>query len=149
MNTFRTFFAEDAYVEKIRKLSETWPGGYGMFLRACTQDGETISHYMSSGMILTDIANILPYTQYLGEEPIYHPGNLPFLVGLVNQHIQSAVEQHLNIDNPTDEDITQALEQLGLEFLTEDSATELLSHVDISDQPYEQVMTRLGITFLN
>lgn len=131
---FRTFLVEAEYVEQFRILASSWPDGAGMFKRECkhneeTPDNETISYYLSTGFVSESVANILPYTSYSQEEPVYHQGNLHILLPIVNQYL---LDQNPNATP-----------------ITEEYATELLSHIDISDQPYQQAMERLNLTFVH
>jgi len=120
MELFRTLIVSAAIAPSVRGLSDTWPGGVGLFT-VPLYTGETITHYLSSGMISGVIAEQLPHTDYSGAEPVVFEGDLEALV------------EAINTDNPSAE-------------VTVPQLTALLSGADISTQTWQDALNRLELT---
>ena len=120
MDTFRTMIVSSAIAPSVRGLSDTWPGGVGLFT-VPLYTGETITHYLSSGMISGVIAEQLPHTDYSGESPAVFAGDLEALV------------EAINIDNPS-------------AGVTVPQLTALLAGADISTQEWQDALNRLELT---
>jgi len=120
MDKFRTLIVSASIAPAVRALADTWPGGQGMFT-VPLYTGSDVTHYISTGMINGAIADQLPYTDYSGEEPVEHEGDLEALVEAINS------------DNP---EADATVEQITL----------LLSGADVSTQEWREAIERLNLT---
>lgn len=120
----RTMIVPAALVTTVRDLAATWPAGSGMWITPlCPVDAEdqTPTHYISTGLIDAEIAAVMPWVDYNGEEPTQHPGNPEALAQMLHeQHPEASAEQLEGIiaacDISTQEPHTAA-ERLGLRLL--------------------------------
>jgi len=108
-----------AIAPAVRALAATWPGGAGMF-EVPLYTGSDATHYISTGMINGTIADQLPYTDYSGDEPVIHDGDLEALV------------EAINTDNPEAGATVEQIESL-------------LAGADISTQDWRDAVERLGL----
>ena len=120
MELFRTLIVSAAIAPSVRGLSDTWPGGIGMFI-VPLYTGGAITHYMSSGMLSGAIAERLPHTDYSGEGPAVIDGDLESLV------------EAINTDNPSANATVEGL-------------TAMLSGADISTQDWRDAIARMNLT---
>jgi hypothetical protein len=120
----RTMIVPAALTPTVRDLAATWAGGVGMFITPLCpvdQEDETPTHYISTGLIDAEIAAVMPWTDYNGEEPTTHPGNPEALAAMLHeQHPEATPEQLEAIiaacDISTQEPHTAA-SRLGLKIL--------------------------------
>lgn len=93
----RTMIVPAALTPTVRDLAATWAGGVGMFITPlCPIDAEdtTPTHYISTGLIDADIAAVMPWTEYGGEEPVQHAGDPEALAAMLHeQHPDATPEQ--------------------------------------------------------
>ena len=110
------------HVELARKLCETLagPGGAGMFTAALSTTGlDPATHYISSGLIESDFADLLPLIEFTADaDPVIHPGQ-PDLI------TQMATDQGMGV--------------------TVDEVQPLLASVDVTEQPPTDALDRLGL----
>ena len=110
------------HVDLARKLCETLagPGGAGMFTTALSATGvDPATHYISSGLIESDFADLLPLIELPADaDPVIHPGQ-PDLI------TQMATDQGMGV--------------------TVDEVQALLASVDVSEQPPTDALDRLGL----
>lgn len=117
----RTMIVPDPLVATVQGLTSTWSAGQGMFLTGCcaeNDDEQAVTHRISSGPIDRDIAILMPWTDYEGEEPVSHPGDLEALAALFGGAV-TAVELEAIIsqcDISTQEPYAAAA-RLGLRIL--------------------------------
>lgn len=107
-------------VESCRALAATWEGGVGMWITPL-YTGPELTHYISTGVISEGIAQYLPCTDYSGDDPVTHAGDIPGLVDAINT------------DNP----------EAGA---TVEGITALLAYADISNQDWPAAVARMGLT---
>jgi hypothetical protein len=118
MTNFRTMIVPTALVETVRALAATWAGGVGMFITPLAPPPEPVvyppapedpdepapyieppappvpTHYISTGLIDAEIAAVMPWTDYNGEESVTHPGNPEALAAMLHeQHPEATPEQ--------------------------------------------------------
>jgi hypothetical protein len=113
-----------ALAPTVRDLAATWAGGVGMFITPLCpvdQEDETPTHYISTGLIDKEIADVMPWTDYNGEEPTQNPGNPEALAAMLHeQHPEATPEQLEGIiaacDISTQEPHTAA-NRMGLKIL--------------------------------
>lgn len=109
-------------VDLARKLCETLagPGGAGMFTTALSATGDDpATHYISSGLIESDFADLLPLIEFPADaDPVIHPGQ-PDLI------TQMATDQGMGV--------------------TVDEVQALLASVDVTEQPPTDALDRLGL----
>lgn len=89
----RTMIVPETLVTTVQGLTSTWTAGDGMFLTGmCPVDSETQepTHRISAGPIDQDIAILMPWTDYEGEEPVSHPGDLEALAALFGGAVTAA-----------------------------------------------------------
>jgi hypothetical protein len=93
----RTMIVPAALTPTVRDLAATWAGGVGMFITGlCPIDAEdtTPTHYISTGLIDKDIADVMPWVDYSGEEPVQHAGDPEALAAMLHeQHPDVTPEQ--------------------------------------------------------
>lgn len=110
------------HVELARKLCETLagPGGAGMFTTPLSTTGvDPATHYISSGLIESEFADLLPLIELPADaDPVIHPGQ-PDLI------IQMATTQGMGV--------------------TVDEVQALLASVDVTEQPPTDALDRLGL----
>ena len=110
------------HADLARVLCETLagPGGAGMFTTALSATGDDpATHYISSGLIESDFADLLPLIELSADaDPVIHPGQ-PDLI------IQMATTQGLGV--------------------TFDEVQALLAAVDVTEQPPTDALDRLGL----
>lgn len=110
------------HADLARVLCETLagPGGAGMFTTALSATGDDpATHYISSGLIESDFADLLPLIELSADaDPVIHPGQ-PDLI------IQMATTQGLGV--------------------TFDEVQALLASVDVTEQPPTDALDRLGL----
>ncbi len=114
----RTIIVPATQVSVYRDMADTFTGGVGMFITPL-YTGATLTHYISSGMIDSTLATMMPHTDYSGEEPVTHEGDLGALV------------DHMNATEPESADLP--------------TVTALLDACDVSTQTAGEAMTRLGL----
>ena len=114
----RTIIVPAAPVSTYQDMADTFPGGTGMFVMPLYTDSD-LTHYISSGPIDPLLASMMPHTDYSGEEPVTHEGDLEALV------------DHMNATEPESADLP--------------TVTALLDACDISTQSAEEAMARLGL----
>ena len=103
------------------------PGGSNMFVTPLSATGMfPASHYISSGMIEAPFANLLPLTSVVLAEDGTPSANI--------QPGNAALTAQLAAD-------------AGLPF-TEEEISMLLSAVDVSEQPAEDALVRLGLRMI-
>ena len=110
------------HADLARKLCETLagPGGAGMFTTALSATGDDpATHYISSGLIESDFADLLPLIEFPADaDPVIHPGQ-PDLI------TQMATDQGMGV--------------------TVDEVQALLASVDVTEQPPTDALDRLGL----
>lgn len=110
------------HADLARKLCETLagPGGAGMFTTALSTTGlDPATHYISSGLIESDFADLLPLIELPADaDPVIHPGQ-PDLI------TQMATDQGMGV--------------------TVDEVQALLASVDVTEQPPTDALDRLGL----
>lgn len=110
------------HADLARVLCETLagPGGAGMFTTALSATGDDpATHYISSGLIESDFADLLPLIELPADaDPVIHPGQ-PDLI------IQMATTQGMGV--------------------TFDEVLALLAAVDVTDQDAFSALDRLGL----
>lgn len=110
------------HADLARKLCETLagPGGAGMFTTALSATGvDPATHYISSGLIESDFADLLPLIEFPADaDPVIHPGQ-PDLI------TQMATDQGMGV--------------------TVDEVQALLASVDVTEQPPTDALDRLGL----
>jgi hypothetical protein len=93
----RTMIVPAALAPTVRDLAATWAGGVGMFITGlCPIDAEdtTPTHYISTGLIDKEIADVMPWTDYNGEEEVFHAGDPEALAAMLHeQHPEATPEQ--------------------------------------------------------
>jgi hypothetical protein len=93
----RTMIVPAALAPTVRDLAATWEAGGNMFITPlCPIDAEdeTPTHYISTGLIDADIAAVMPWTEYNGEEPVQHAGDPEALAAMLHeQHPDVTPEQ--------------------------------------------------------
>jgi hypothetical protein len=122
--SYRTMIVPAALTSTVRDLAATWAGGVGMFITGlCPIDAEdeTPTHFISTGLIDKDIADVMPWTDYSGEEPVQHAGDPEVLAAMLHeQHPDVTPEQLEGIiaacDISTQEPYTAAA-RMGLRIL--------------------------------
>ena len=118
----RCMIVPTEHVELARKLCETLagPGGAGMFTTPLSTTGDDpATHYISSGMIESDFADLLPLIEFPADaDPVIHPGQ-PDLI------TQMATDQGMGV--------------------TVDEVQALLASVDVTEQPPTDALDRLGL----
>lgn len=118
----RCMIVPTEHVELARKLCETLagPGGAGMFTTPLSTTGiDPATHYISSGMIESDFADLLPLIEFPSDaDPVIHPGQ-PDLI------TQMATDQGMGV--------------------TVDEVQALLASVDVTEQPPTDALDRLGL----
>jgi len=121
----RCMIVPTEHVELARVLCETLagPGGAGMFTTALSATGDDpATHYISSGLIESDFADLLPLIELPADaDPVIHPGQ-PDLI------IQMATTQGMGV--------------------TFDEVLALLAAVDVSEDSPFAAMERLGLMTL-
>lgn len=120
MDVFRTIIVSEAIAPMVRALADTWEGGVGMFVTPLFT-GDTLTHYISTGAIKSEIAQCLPHTDYSSGEPVEHEGDLQALIDSINE------------DNP----------EAGA---TLEGIAAMLSGADVSTQDWRDAIARLGLT---
>ena len=65
-DSFRTLIVPAEISEKCRTLAARWPGGIGMFT-VPLYTGKNITHYISTGYIKTEVAEILDNPEAFAE----------------------------------------------------------------------------------
>lgn len=110
------------HVDLARVLCETLagPGGAGMFTTPLSTTGvDPATHYISSGLIESDFADLLPLIEFPADaDPVIHPGR-PDLI------TQMATDQGMGV--------------------TVDEVQALLASVDVTEQPPTDALDRLGL----
>lgn len=110
------------HVGLARKLCETLagPGGAGMFTTPLSTTWvDPATHYISSGLIESDFADLLPLIEFPADaDPVIHPGQ-PDLI------TQMATDQGMGV--------------------TVDEVQALLASVDVTEQPPTDALDRLGL----
>jgi hypothetical protein len=95
--THRTMIVPAALAGAARELAAAWPEGGNMFITPlCPIDAEdtTPTHYISTGLIDKDIADVMPWVDYSGEEPVQHAGDPEALAAMLHeQHPDVTPEQ--------------------------------------------------------
>lgn len=118
----RCMIVPTEHVELARKLCETLagPGGAGMFTTALSTTGlDPATHYISSGLIESDFADLLPLIEFPADaDPVIHPGQ-------PDQITQMATDQGMGV--------------------TVDEVQALLASVDVTEQPPTDALDRLGL----
>lgn len=118
----RCMIVPTEHVELARKLCETLagPGGAGMFTTPLSTTGvDPATHYISSGLIESDFADLLPLIEIPADaDPVIHPGQ-PDLI------TQMATDQGMGV--------------------TVDEVQALLASVDVTEQPPTDALDRLGL----
>ena len=118
----RCMIVPTEHVELARKLCETLagPGGAGMFTTPLSTTGvDPATHYISSGLIESDFADLLPLIEFPADaDPVIHPGQ-PDLI------TQMATDQGMGV--------------------TVDEVQALLASVDVTEQPPTDALDRLGL----
>ena len=118
----RCMIVPTEHVELARKLCETLAGsgGVGMFTTALSTTGlDPATHYISSGLIESDFADLLPLIELPADaDPVIHPGQ-PDLI------TQMATDQGMGV--------------------TVDEVQTLLASVDVTEQPPTDALDRLGL----
>jgi hypothetical protein len=118
----RCMIVPTEHVELARKLCETLagPGGAGMFTTPLSTTGiDPATHYISSGMIESDFAELLPLIEFPADaDPVIHPGQ-PDLI------TQMATDQGMGV--------------------TVDEVQALLASVDVSEQAPAEALDMLGL----
>lgn len=118
----RCMIVPTEHVELARKLCETLagPGGAGMFTTPLSTTGvDPATHYISSGLIESDFADLLPLIELPADaDPVIHPGQ-PDLI------TQMATDQGMGV--------------------TVDEVQALLAAVDVSEQAPTDALDRLGL----
>lgn len=118
----RCMIVPTEHVELARVLCETLagPGGAGMFTTALSATGDDpATHYISSGLIESDFADLLPLIELPADaDPVIHPGQ-PDLI------IQMATTQGMGV--------------------TVNEVQALLAAVDVTEQAPAEAMDRLGV----
>jgi hypothetical protein len=93
----RTMIVPAALAPTVRDLAATWAGGVGMFITPLCpvdQEDETPTHYISTGLIDKDIADVMPWVDYNGEEEVLHAGDPEALAAMLHeQHPEATPEQ--------------------------------------------------------
>lgn len=110
----KTILVSDAVVDQARSLCEqlAGAGGAGMFATALSADGaEPASHWVSSGLILQDFAQMLenPAIVYTAAEQVGI--ELP----------EGSVEALLSHCDISDEQAETTLARIGLQYVVEDA----------------------------
>jgi hypothetical protein len=119
---FRTMIVPSELVEVVRSLADTFPAGTGMFITPlCPIDAEDVTHYISTGLIDAEIAAVMPWTDYNGEEEVLYAGDPEALAAMLHeQHPEATPEQLEGIiaacDISTQEPHTAA-NRMGLKIL--------------------------------
>ena len=130
MWTHRTIIVPAADVEAARAACAglAGPGGTGMFTTPLSTTGEAPpTHYISSGLIEDQFADLLPLTAVTyGEDGTPSTSTRPGNVALT---VQLAAEAGLPI--------------------TEDEVSALLAAVDVSNQAAEGALVRLGLQIIS
>ena len=110
------------HAELARKLCETLagPGGAGMFTTPLSTTGvDPATHYISSGLIESEFADLLPLIEFPADaDPVIHPGQ-PDLI------TQMATDQGMCV--------------------TVDEVHAMLASVDVTEQPPTDALDRLGL----
>ena len=110
------------HADLARLLCETLagPGGAGMFTTALSTTGvDPATHYISSGLIESEFADLLPLIEFPADaDPVIHPGQ-PDLI------TQMATDQGMGV--------------------TVDEVQALLASVDVTEQPPTDALDRLGL----
>lgn len=118
----RCMIVPAGYAELARKLCETLagPGGAGMFTTPLSTTGvDPATHYISSGLIESEFADLLPLIEFPADaDPVIHPGQ-PDLI------TQMATDQGMGV--------------------TVDEVQALLASVDVTEQPPTDALDRLGL----
>lgn len=118
----RCMIVPTEHVELARKLCETLagPGGAGMFTTPLSTTGvDPATHYISSGLIESDFADLLPLIEFPADaDPVIHPGQ-PDLI------TQMATDQGMCV--------------------TVDEVQALLASVDVTEQSPTDALDRLGL----
>lgn len=122
MDKFRTMIVPAGVTEECRTMASTWPGGVGMFT-VPVYTGDAVTHYMSTGFIDGRVAELMPWTDFTGDEPVRNSGDVPALVDWINT------------EQPA----------LGV---TEEQVTNLLAMCDVSTQPWADALARLGLSLV-
>lgn len=121
----RCMIVPTEHAELARKLCETLagPGGAGMFTTPLSTTGvDPATHYISSGLIESDFADLLPLIEFPADaDPVIHPGQ-PDLI------TQMATDQGMGV--------------------TVDEVQALLASVGVTEQPPFAAMERLGLMTL-
>lgn len=129
MWTHRTIIVPAPIVEPARAACAglAGPGGSGMFTTPLSPTGEAPpTHYISSGLIETQFADLLPLTVVTyGEDGTPSTSTRPGNAALTAQLATDA----------------------GLPF-TEEEISMLLAAVDVSEQPAEDAFVRLGLQMI-
>ena len=128
MNAFRTLIVPAAIVKSARFLSGSLAGkaGEGMYLTPLSSSGqEPATHYISSGIISSEFAEILPLAvvsrNEVGEEVVNsNPGNA-----------KAVVDRGRSLETPLE--------------VTEDQINGIFASVDVSEQDPYEAMARLGL----
>ena len=120
--TYRCLIVPAEHAELAQVLCETLagPGGAGMFTTALSATGDDpATHYISSGLIESDFADLLPLIELPADaDPVIHPGQ-PDLI------TQMATDQGMGV--------------------TVDEVQALLASVDVTEQPPTDALDRLGL----
>ena len=118
----RCMIVPTKHVELARYLCATLAGdgGSGMFTTALSATGQDpATHYISSGLIESDFADLLPLIELPADaDPVIHPGQ-PDLI------TQMATDQGMGV--------------------TVDEVLALLASVDVTEQPPTDALDRLGL----
>ena len=118
----RCMIVPTEHAELARKLCETLagPGGAGMFTTPLSTTGvDPATHYISSGLLESDFADLLPLIEFPADaDPVIHPGQ-PDLI------TQMATDQGMGV--------------------TVDEVQALLASVDVTEQPPTDALDRLGL----
>lgn len=104
-NTFITCIAPAQVVDQCRQIAGAWEGGQGLFATPLTNDGVTVSHYISSGMISSNVHALL--------------SNLPDFVEHINsatgaEFTEAEMQTLMDAMDLTQEPAKEAMARLGL-----------------------------------
>ena len=147
MRTHRTMIVPAALVETVRSLAATWPEGGGMFTTPLAPpapepvysddplepyvppEPPTPTHYISTGLIDANVAEVMPWVEYTTDEEtgeplvVQHDGNPELLAQMLHaQHPEASVEQLQSIIAACDiseQEPNVAIARLGLKVLTQ------------------------------
>ena len=129
MNAFRTLIVPAAIVNSARFLSGSLAGkaGDGMYLTPLSPSGqEPATHYISSGIISSEFADILPLNivDTASKEVVKsNPGNA-----------KAVADRGKALETPLD--------------VTEDQINGIFASVDVSEQDPYEAMARLGLKLI-